>query len=39
MTQVSFLQNPQDMHAQQNKYIHLGNKPLCENKFTLNYNL
>lgn len=39
MTQVSFLQNPQDMHAQQNKYIHLGNKPLCQNKFTLNYNL
>lgn len=35
MTQVSFLQNPQDMHAQQKKNIHLGNKTLCENKFTL----
>lgn len=31
MTQVSFVQNPQDnMHAQQKKYINPGNRVLCE---------
>lgn len=34
MTQVSFVQNPQDnMHAQQKKYINPGNRVLCEKSF------
>lgn len=37
MIQASFVQSPQDnVHAQQKKNIHPGNRLLCESNFTPN---